>query len=126
VNTEHSTETSGRRRRRLHSAQFKAELVQACRGTGVSIAAVALAHGVNANLLRRWVNEAERGGTAVTVRPPAPRSMPTPAFVPLKVEQPAVPQDIHIELQRGTTTVTVSWPAAAAAECAAWMRELLR
>jgi hypothetical protein len=34
--------------------------------------------------------------------------------------------DIRIELQRGATTVTVTWPASAASECAAWMRELLR
>jgi len=49
-------------------------------------------------------------------------------FVPMTV--PAAPpeptQDIHIELRRNATTVTVTWPSSAAAECAAWMRELLR
>ena len=44
-----------RRRRRTHSAEFKAKVVAACRQPGVSIAAVALANGLNANLLRRWV-----------------------------------------------------------------------
>jgi hypothetical protein len=34
--------------------------------------------------------------------------------------------DIRIELRRGATSITVNWPAQAAAECAAWMRELLR
>jgi hypothetical protein len=34
--------------------------------------------------------------------------------------------DIRIELQRGTTTVKVTWPLSAAAECAAWLREVLR
>ena len=49
-------------------------------------------------------------------------------FVPLQLPQPAhaTPPDIRIELRRGATSVTVSWPAEAAAECAAWMRELLR
>jgi transposase len=42
-----------RRRRRTHSAEFKAKVVSACRQPGVSIAAVALANGLNANLLRR-------------------------------------------------------------------------
>ena len=48
----------GRRRRRRHSAAFKAEAVTACRQPGVSIAAVALSRSLNANLLRRWVVEA--------------------------------------------------------------------
>jgi transposase len=34
--------------------------------------------------------------------------------------------DIRIELRRGATSITVTWPTDAAAECAAWMRELLR
>lgn len=45
----------GRRRRRRHSEEFKARVVQACRIPGVSIAGLALAHGLNAHLLRRWV-----------------------------------------------------------------------
>jgi hypothetical protein len=44
-----------RRRRRTHSAEFKTHVVSARRQPGVSIAAVALANGLNANLLRRWV-----------------------------------------------------------------------
>jgi transposase len=39
---------------------FKEEAVGACQQAGVSVAAVALARGVNANLLRRWVAQAER------------------------------------------------------------------
>jgi hypothetical protein len=31
-----------------------------------------------------------------------------------------------MELRRSATTMTIIWPAAAAADCAAWMRELLR
>jgi transposase-like protein len=54
-----TTVTTGRRRRRHHSVFFKAEAVGECQQPGVSIAAVALARGLNANLLRRWVKEAE-------------------------------------------------------------------
>ena len=46
---------TARRRRRKHSSEFKAKVVAACRKPGMSMAAVALAHGLNANLLRRWV-----------------------------------------------------------------------
>ena len=45
------------RRRRRHSAEFKAKAVQECMQPGVSIAAIALHHRLNANLLRRWVAE---------------------------------------------------------------------
>ena len=51
------------------------------------------------------------------------------AFVALQLPAPPTPQpapDIRIELRRGATTITVTWPAQAAGECAAWLRELLR
>jgi transposase len=46
--------------------------------------------------------------------------------VPVALPTQAASPDIRIELRRGATAVTVTWPAVAAAECAAWMRELLR
>lgn len=52
----------GRRRRRRHSDEFKARVVAQCRQPGVSIAGVALANGLNANLLRRWVSDLGQNG----------------------------------------------------------------
>ena len=126
--------SQGRRRRRIHSAEFKAHIVAACSQPGVSSAAVAMANGINANLVRRWVKEAEVGaqmepGTAASeAKTSSPATTPTPKFLPLPIPTPASPvaADIRIELQRSATTVTVTWPASAASECAAWMRELLR
>ena len=46
-------EVQGPRRRRTHSPAFKAHVLQACSQPGVSIAAVALSNGLNANLVRR-------------------------------------------------------------------------
>ncbi len=93
-----------------------------------------MANGINANLVRRWVKEAEVGAeiepstAASEAKKVAPPTTPTPKFLPLPIPTPASPvaADIRIELQRGATTVTVTWPASAASECAAWMRELLR
>ena len=51
-------EGSGRGRRRRHTDEFKSSVVAQCSVSGVSIAAAALENGLNANLLRRWVNEA--------------------------------------------------------------------
>lgn len=83
-----------------------------------------MAHGVNANLARRWVLDAERCEAQPAS---AETAVAQPAFVPLRLPSAeSVARDIRIELRRGSTTINVSWPGAAAAECAAWMRELLR
>jgi len=41
--------------RRVHAAEFKAEVLAQCREPGASVAAVAMANGVNANLVRKWL-----------------------------------------------------------------------
>ncbi len=35
-------------------------------------------------------------------------------------------ESIRLEIRRGTSTVILQWPASAAAECGAWLREWLR
>ena len=97
---------------------------------GVSMASVPLAHGLNANLLRRWVVEAQHKPRAAVPVPAASSKAvaPAPAFVPLPMAAalPAEPAEpIRIELTRGGTTIRVQWPLSAAAQCAAWLRELL-
>ena len=119
--------SDGRRRRRKHSAEFKAHVVAACSKPGVSSASVAMANGINANLVRRWVKDAE-GEQDDVEAVVAPKAVKPPAakFVPLPLPSPAPVSDVRIELQRGATKVVVTWPATAASECAAWLRELLR
>lgn len=119
----------GRRRRRRHSAEFKAAVIEECLRPGVSIAAVALAHGLNANMLRKWVIDGEHRLAAPTPVPtPVPDSPPPPAptFVPLALAAPADDAEIRIELQRGGTTVKLVWPVSASRDCAAWLRDWLR
>ena len=41
--------------RRSYSAEFKAQVVAACRQPGASTAAVALAHRINANVVHKWL-----------------------------------------------------------------------
>ena len=134
MHTTSDDKTDGRRRRRHHSDEFKAEAVAACMRPGVSVSAIALARGVNANLLRYWLRNAEmKPATRIpSVAAAVPATLPSgsskPSFVPMTVpaSTPAPPQDIRIELHRNAMTVNVTWPASAATECAAWMRELLR
>jgi transposase len=110
-------------RRRLHSDEFKADAVAAASQPGVSMASVALARGINANLLRRWVREAKLPAGKMLTK----AATTALAFVPVRLSEPVAPAgEIRIELRRGATTVTVGWPVAAAAECAQWVRELLR
>jgi transposase len=41
--------------RRTYTLDHKLDVVRQCCEPGVSVAAVALAHGINANLVRRWI-----------------------------------------------------------------------
>ena len=130
VNTILEQAVGGRRRRRLHSDEFKANAVASCMRPGMSMAAVAMANGVNANLLRRWVRAAEMRPDAVlpdALAAPDRRVAETPAaFIPMQLPAKAAAADIRIELRRGATSISVVWPTESATECAAWMRELLR
>jgi transposase len=102
--------------RRRHSAELKAQVVAECARPGASVASVALSHGINANIVHKWrrLKDATR--------------LPVASFVPVALPAPtrAAPANIRMELRRGATTMTITWPADAAADCAAWMRELLR
>jgi transposase-like protein len=46
--------------RRVYDRAAKRELVRRSLEPGVSVAGLALAHGINANLLRKWITLAER------------------------------------------------------------------
>jgi transposase len=116
-----------RRRRRLHGEEFKDEVVRACSEPGVSVAGVALANGVNANLVRRWMTE--RGASAPSMRKRVALAEPVgvPEFVPVTVAPPEpTAATIRIEVQRGNSLVKVEWPLQAVGECSAWLRKWLR
>lgn len=115
-------EVAKQARRRKHGAPLKAQVLAQCAQPGASVARVALEHGLNANLVHRWRRIAEgREAGRLTVRPVS-------EFIALPIEAPtaAAPAEIRIELRRGAMSVSVTWPASAAAECAHWVRELLR
>jgi transposase len=140
--------------RRRHNEEFKARVLADCDEPGASISGVALAHGLNANLVRQW--RAGRGaklaGTAVAApsaakgsRPPKVNSapqisagrefvaieMPAPpkpvAAVAIESTPPPAPreeQHVLVELRRGSLHLNVRWPTAAVDDCRAWLREL--
>ena len=123
-------EDTKRAPRRSHSAQLKARVLDECSQQGASIAKVALAHGLNANLVHKWRRAAEAATTRFTAL--AHTRDCAGAFIALTLPpQPApvvplAPPDIRIELRRGATIMNIHWPAHGGGDCAAWLREWLR
>ena len=117
-------EDSKRGARRRHSEYLKARVLAACDEPGASVAQVAMAHGLNANLVHKWRRRVDRD-KALT----AP-AMSTGDFIALPMPDTSAPAavgaDIRIELRRGAIAVNVSWPLTAAPHCAAWLRDVLR
>ena len=128
---------AAKRRWRRHSPEFKARVIELARQPGASVAAVALANGLNANMLRRWVHEAVAGGgaskaTATSVAPALAGFVQLPmceakhhAVLDAQPAPPTVPRpaDITVEIHRGDTTVNARLPMDE--RSAAWLREVL-
>ena len=123
--------SESRPRRKRHSAELKAQILAECAVPGASVARVAMSHGINANVVHRWRQLVRESGSTL-VKVPMATALVTAAdgFVPVTVMDPpaaaAKTGDIHIELRRGPTALTIRWPVSAATDCAAWLRELLR
>jgi transposase len=139
--------------RRVHGAELKAQVIAACREPGASVAAVALAHGLNANLVRKWLLGRGLKRAGLSTLAPVPGAVPKSAapsavsstplqFLPIDLAAdvgavaapiPALSPGtaacveplIHIEASRGELRLNVRWPATHASACAALLRELL-
>lgn len=139
-----------RPQRRVHGADFKAQVLAECQRPGASVAAVALAHGLNVNLVRKWLigrglaravlaapRKVAHSQPAALVAPLA-TAMPLP-FVPVTLpaeksctgaatrsdeSATVAAADIRIELRRGGAQLSVRWPSSQAHACAAWLSDL--
>lgn len=121
-----------RRSYRRHSPDFKARVVEACLEPGARVSGIALAHQLNANLVRRWVKEwregapgapAERSGAAAGLRGATRPATLIP--VALVAEETPVAGLIEVEICRSGWVVQVRWPVASAQTCADWLGGLL-
>ncbi len=118
------------RRYRRHAPEFKARVVAAGLVPGVSVAAVALANGLNTNLLRNWIKaHCDQQGSEVAIGvESASGSVPVkrsaPSLVPVRIQPPS--DAIEVEIRRQQTVVAIRWPASEANACAQWLRDLLR
>ena len=102
------------RQRSSSPKSFKAQVVQECLQPGVSISSVAISHGINANVIRKWL-------PLYRDQPPAT----VPAFIPVKVSPKKQAElSVIIELPFGEQTITVKWPSSDPEGCARFVRGL--
>ena len=121
-----------KRVKRRHSEEFKQAVVAACSEPGASLAGIAQANGVNANLVRTWMDKRgvarpSRRTASVALAPRA--DTPEASFIAVAVApEPsgARPSSIQIEIRRGDTALTLTWPTEAAGVCAGWLGDWLR
>jgi transposase len=110
------------RKRRRYSPELKEQILAECDVPGASVAKVAISHGINTNIVHGWRKLARHGDAAVK---DVQRE-----FVPVTVaptpQTRAEDESIEVELRRGALTLKIAWPISAAADLAAWTRELLR
>jgi transposase len=105
VSREHLVVRKKRDGRCVYSREGKRALVEACLRPGVSVARIALLHGVNANVLRKWIThhhqwqdnadsvhtshaiDSANPSSPANITPPALQSSPSkiPALVPVQI-----------------------------------------
>tara|TARA_Y100001937_G_scaffold47788_1_gene66838 strand:+ start:245 stop:562 length:318 start_codon:yes stop_codon:yes gene_type:complete len=102
------------RQRSSYPKPFKAQVVQECLQPGATVSSVAIRHGINANVIRKWLP---------LYRDQLPAALP--AFVPARVT-PKRPAEaaVIIELPLGAQSVTVKWPVSDPEGCVRFVRGL--
>ena len=124
MHTMASEAPANRPKRRLYSPELKTQVMQECRQSGASVAGVALSHGINANIVHRWLREQ----TTSALMP----QLQARAFVPVTLDESApgpahhAELDIRVEVQRANSAIVVKWPLQDSAACAVWLRGWLR
>jgi len=104
--------------RRQYDAEFKSAIVAACQQPGASVAKIALQHGINANLVHKWIRKSRPMALDHINQPPA--------FIPLPISTPAQ-SDALIELAFPSMqgVIQVKWPVDQSERCAQWFKAVL-
>lgn|SRR3990167_7918065 len=95
----------GVRTRRTYSNQFKADVAAQCLMPGASVSAIALSHGINANVIRKWL-------------PPGPTPVArAPVLLPVTIApdappaQPSAAQPIELSIHGATLRLSPGFAA---------------
>jgi transposase len=105
-------EPSPVKRRRRHSAAFKAEVLTACSEPGASISAVARRYQLNANLVQKWRKAARDSGGSLTQ---------SPEFVPIPLAMSA-PADLDVRVTLIIGNLTIQWPLSHINQALPWLK----
>ncbi len=86
--------------RRVYSPSHKRAIVERCLQPGVSVAGIALAHGINANLVRKWIVKHRRAA------PAAKRSSVAPtALLPVAIQADSPKPTVRTPAARGMIVI---------------------
>lgn len=112
-----------KRSRRSHSAEFRRRVIAEASVVGASVAGVALANGLNANLLRKWIKASGRTGVVPVVRAVAEQAM-----IPVVAIEKATGAsgEVRLDIRRGGLNIQMAWPLSELAQLNAMLDELLR
>jgi transposase len=92
-----------------HGADLKAQVLRECERPGASVAVIALAHGLNANLGHKCRRRARVGSGLVCA--PKPAHFISLLLAPKSAgSTPPAQSDIRIERRRAALAVNVTWP----------------
>ena len=97
--------------RRRHPAELKDKVLAACEEPGASVAAVAQAHGLNANLVHKWrrCQDAMRLSSTASVTPARVADLSLPAPPPAAAPAaPSVAAGVAVTAQRPAATRTLT------------------
>ncbi|MGJ7531467.1 IS66-like element accessory protein TnpA [Variovorax sp. GB1P17] len=116
-------------RRRRYSEELKQQVLSECERPNASVAKVAMAHGINANVVHSWrkrVRESLETPDAIALQEPTfvPMMLPPVASAVSAVSASAT--QIQVQIKRGAVVISVDWPLEAAAQLGIWTRELLK
>ena len=141
MTTNHQTSIASlAKKRRTYSAEFKQQIVQACKAPDVSIASVALQHGLNTNLVSKWIRQSRSMVPSLTIS-----SIPQTDFLPVilhptPVKQEAPPPPVpekkataHIRIplhdEQGSVRdqmIEIEWPVESATELLLLLQGLIK
>ena len=101
-----------RRGRRRYTERFKRDLVALCVRPGVSVSAIAIEQGLNANLLRKWMRDAGLARSAKDV----PVMLPVATAEPQRAAPRATPGAVAatIEIRMAGAVIAIGFEAGAA------------
>jgi transposase len=116
--------------RRRYSREFKERVLAECLQPGESLAAVAVRHGLNPNMVHKWRKSLQRRAQGEFVRLPAPGT-DAPGLAS-EAEPPAARRVTHqrdtirMEVPTPQGHLVVHWPVSQLPLSIAWLRALTR